>query len=108
ISAARPKIADYPFTTLQPSLGVVSTDATPGRDDCRIFVVDDLAGLIEGAHPGVGLGTRFLRHIERTRLVAHLVDTSDASDRDPVRVFEIICAELAAFDQEPAANPTTL
>ena len=97
ISAARPKIADYPFTTLHPNLGVVSSDGVPGRDAGRTFVVADLPGLIEGAHAGAGLGTRFLRHIERTRLIAHLVDTSDASERDPVRDFEIICGELAAF-----------
>ena len=112
ISAARPKIADYPFTTLEPHLGVVSAEL-PGGDDGgvghrdlgRTFVVADLPGLIEGANQGVGLGTRFLRHIERTRLVAHLVDTSDASDRDPVRDFEIICGELAAFSESLAAKP---
>jgi len=114
ISAARPKIADYPFTTLEPHLGVVSAEL-PGGDDSgaaggrkdlgRTFVVADLPGLIEGANQGVGLGTRFLRHIERTRLVAHLVDTSDASDRDPVRDFEIICGELAAFSESLAAKP---
>ena len=105
ISAARPKIADYPFTTLQPSLGVVSSDGPPGRNTGRSFVVADLPGLIEGAHTGVGLGTRFLRHIERTRLIAHLVDTSDASERDPVRDFEIICGELAAFSPALAEKP---
>ena len=111
ISAARPKIADYPFTTLEPHLGVVSAEL-PGsdaggahRDLGRTFVVADLPGLIEGANQGVGLGTRFLRHIERTRLLAHLVDTSDASDRDPVRDFEIICSELAAFSESLAAKP---
>src|SRR6202030_2346799 len=106
ISAAHPKIADYPFTTLEPHLGVVSADGTTGKSVGRTFVVADLPGLIEGAHEGAGLGTRFLKHIERTRLVAHLVDTSDASDRDPVRDFEIICAELAAFSPELAAKPT--
>jgi GTP-binding protein len=97
ISAARPKIAAYPFTTLEPHLGVVSADpdAAPGQG--RTFVVADLPGLIEGAHEGVGLGVRFLKHIERTRLIAHLVDTSDANDRDPVRDFEIIEHELEAF-----------
>jgi GTPase len=122
ISAARPKIADYPFTTLEPHLGVVSAElsnpgdsekggaserggAGGGRNLGRTFVVADLPGLIEGANQGVGLGTRFLRHIERTRLIAHLVDTSDASDRDPVRDFEIICGELAAFSESLAAKP---
>ncbi|MGB6429031.1 MAG: GTPase ObgE [Candidatus Acidiferrales bacterium] len=95
ISAARPKIADYPFTTLEPHLGVVS-EGDPARGGARTFVVADLPGLIEGAHTGVGLGVRFLRHIERTRLVAHLIDTSDASITDPVRDFEIIEGELAA------------
>jgi GTPase len=102
ISAARPKIAHYPFTTLEPHLGVVSADDGP---EARTFVVADLPGLIEGAHTGAGLGTRFLRHIERTRLLAHLVDTSDASERDPVRDFEIIAGELAAFSAELAAKP---
>ncbi len=103
ISAARPKIADYPFTTLEPHLGVVSAD--PGESNPRTFVVADLPGLIEGAHEGAGLGTRFLRHIERTRLLAHLVDTSDGATEDPVRAFEIICGELAAFSTELAAKP---
>lgn len=102
ISAARPKIADYPFTTLAPQLGVVSAD---GEHAGRTFVVADLPGLIEGAHQGTGLGIRFLRHIERTRLLAHLVDTSDASERDPVRDFEIICGELAAFSASLAEKP---
>ena len=103
ISAARPKIADYPFTTLEPNLGVVSADDERGQG--RTFVVADLPGLIEGAHRGAGLGTRFLRHIERTRLVAHLVDTSDASERDPVHDFEIITAELGNFSASLAAKP---
>jgi GTPase len=97
ISAAHPKIADYPFTTLKPHLGVVSADGTVGKNTGRSFVVADLPGLIEGAHEGAGLGVRFLKHVERTRLIAHLVDTSAANDHDPVRDFEIICGELAAF-----------
>jgi GTP-binding protein len=106
ISAARPKIAAYPFTTLEPHLGVVSADpdAAPGQG--RTFVVADLPGLIEGAHEGVGLGIRFLKHVERTRLIAHLVDTSDASDRDPVNDFEIIERELTAFSPALAEEPT--
>jgi GTP-binding protein len=105
ISAARPKIADYPFTTLEPGLGVVSADGAPGRETGRTFVVADLPGLIEGAHTGAGLGIRFLRHVERTRLLAHLIDTSDASERDPIRDFEIITGELAAFSETLAAKP---
>lgn len=105
ISAAHPKIADYPFTTLEPGLGVVSADSAPGKEMGRSFVVADLPGLIEGAHTGVGLGVRFLRHVERTRLLAHLIDTSDASDRDPVQDFKIITGELAAFSEELAAKP---
>jgi GTP-binding protein len=105
ISAARPKIAAYPFTTLEPHLGVVSADpdAAPGQG--RSFVVADVPGLIEGAHEGVGLGTRFLKHLERTRLIAHLVDTSDANDRDPIRDFEIIMHELASFSPEMVQKP---
>jgi GTPase len=105
ISAARPKIAPYPFTTLEPHLGVVSADpgSLPGQG--RTFVVADVPGLIEGAHEGAGLGTRFLKHLERTRLVAHLVDTSDANDRDPIRDFEVIMHELSSFSPELAEKP---
>jgi GTP-binding protein len=105
ISAARPKIAAYPFTTLEPHLGVVSADPEAAPGSGRTFVVADLPGLIEGAHEGAGLGTRFLKHIERTRLIAHLVDTSDANDRDPVRDFEIIEHELASFSPLLAEKP---
>jgi GTP-binding protein len=99
ISAARPKIADYPFTTLEPNLGVVSTE------DQHTFVVADIPGLIEGAHQGHGLGVQFLRHIERTRLLAHLVDVSEASGRDPVQDFDIVMRELASFSEDLAAKP---
>ena len=95
ISAAKPKIADYPFTTLEPNLGVVSVGEEP---HLQSFVVADVPGLIEGAHEGSGLGTQFLRHIERTRVLAHLVDVSDASGRpDPVEDFKVINNELASF-----------
>jgi GTP-binding protein len=95
ISAARPKIADYPFTTLQPNLGVVVVGQPPEE---KGFVVADIPGLIEGAHTGAGLGTQFLRHIERTRLLVNLVDVSDSSGRpDPVKDVEVINAELASF-----------
>jgi len=95
ISAARPKIADYPFTTLEPNLGVVAIGEEPEQIS---FVVADIPGLIEGAHEGMGLGTQFLRHIERTRLLVHLVDVSDVSGRpDPAKDFEVIMNELASF-----------
>ena len=95
ISAARPKVADYPFTTLEPNLGVVVVGELPNEIS---FVVADIPGLIEGASAGAGLGTQFLKHIERTRLLAHLVDISDASGRpDPVQDYEIITRELGSF-----------
>lgn len=102
ISAARPKIADYPFTTLEPQLGVVS------MDDYRSFVVADIPGLIEGAHLGHGLGIQFLRHIERTRLLAHLVDVSEASGREPAQDFETVMTELASFSEDLSAKPMLL
>ena len=104
ISAARPKIADYPFTTLQPNLGVVAVGDAPEEVS---FVVADIPGLIEGASQGAGLGTQFLRHIERTRLLAHLVDVSDASGRpDPVQDYEVITRELATFGAGLDSKPT--
>jgi GTP-binding protein len=99
ISAARPKIADYPFTTLTPNLGVVS------MGDDRSFVVADVPGLIGGAHAGQGLGHQFLRHIERTKVLLHLVDVSGASGRDPVEDFDTISEELRLFDRKLAAKP---
>ena len=102
ISAAKPKIADYPFTTLEPNLGVVTVGEEPDQES---FVVADMPGLIEGAHLGQGLGTQFLRHIERTRLLVHLVDVSDASGRpDPVEDFKVINKELASFTSGVIAN----
>lgn len=108
ISAARPKIANYPFTTLEPNLGVVNADGGTGGHGTelgRTFVVADLPGLIEGASHGAGLGIRFLRHVERTRLLVHLIDTSDTSEQDPVKAFEIIEGELAAFSDTLKQKP---
>ena len=98
ISAARPLIADYPFTTLTPNLGVV--DASGARS----FVVADIPGLVDGAHLGHGLGIRFLRHIERTKVLVHLVDVSPSSGRDPVRDYEVVMAELEAFSPDLAGR----
>ncbi len=115
ISAARPKIANYPFTTLEPNLGVVSADGLPraaggdakseSRAMGRTFVVADLPGLIKGAHEGAGLGIRFLKHVERTRLLVHLIDTSDFTDADPIHSFAVIHGELAAFSRELGEKP---
>ena len=99
ISAARPKIADYPFTTLTPNLGVVQLKGD------RSFVVADVPGLIEGAHRGLGLGHQFLRHLERTKVLVHLVDVSGATGRNPVDDFETVRAELTLFDPAFAAKP---
>jgi GTPase len=99
ISAAKPKIADYPFTTLEPHLGVVDLG------EFRTLVVADIPGLIEGAHEGAGLGDRFLRHVERTKLLLHLVDVSSASGRDTVSDYEAINRELKAYDEQLAERP---
>lgn len=99
ISAARPKIADYPFTTLVPNLGVVK------MEDFKSFVVADIPGLIEGAHTGAGLGFQFLRHVERTSILLHLVDISDMLDSDPVEDFEKINKELVLYSPELAGRP---
>jgi GTP-binding protein len=99
ISAAKPKIADYPFTTLTPNLGVVALS------DDRSFVVADVPGLIEGAHRGLGLGHQFLRHLERTRLLVHMIDVSGQSGRDPVEDFKTIRRELELYRPELAEKP---
>jgi len=108
ISAARPKIADYPFTTLEPNLGLVAVGERYTPEEVS-FVVADIPGLIEGAHEGAGLGTQFLRHIERTRVLAHLVDVSDASGRpDPVKDVEVITGELASFGADLEDKPVMM
>lgn len=99
ISAARPKIADYPFTTLVPNLGVVQWASD------RSFVVADIPGLIEGAHEGKGLGFQFLRHIERTSFLLHLVDVSEWGTEDPVQSFEVMRHELESYDASLAQRP---
>ena len=96
LSAARPKIASYPFTTLTPHLGLVRLS------DDRSFVLADVPGLIPGAHEGHGLGLGFLSHLERTKVLVHVVDVSSASGRDPVSDFKIICHELASYQVSPA------
>lgn len=101
ISAARPKIADYPFTTLEPNLGVVD------RGDYRSFVVADIPGLIEGAHEGAGLGIRFLRHVERCRLLLHLVDGT-GYERDPLEGIVAIRDELRHYSSKLAAKPEVI
>jgi len=99
LSAARPKIADYPFTTLTPNLGVVSWAET------RSFVVADIPGLIEGAHEGKGLGFQFLRHIERTSFILHLVDIAEWTADDPVASFDVMRKELAAYNPSLKQKP---
>ena len=102
ISSAKPKIADYPFTTLVPNLGVVKLK------DHRSCVVADIPGLIEGAHEGAGLGARFLRHIERTRIFLHLIDVSDMAEQDPVARYFTIRRELEMYSPELLLKPETI
>jgi len=102
ISAAKPVIADYPFTTLVPNLGVVDIN------EFQSFVVADIPGLIEGAHQGHGLGIKFLKHIERTKILVHLVDVSPFTQRDPVHDFGTVIRELEAFDSQLAKRPQLL
>lgn len=99
VSAAQPKIADYPFTTLTPNLGVVRWNEE------QAFVIADIPGLIEGAHEGKGLGFQFLRHIERTSLLLHVIDISEWASEDPITSFEIMRHELTAYDEALAARP---
>jgi len=102
VSAARPKVADYPFTTLYPNLGVVSLE--PGRS----FVIADIPGVIEGAAEGAGLGLRFLKHLQRTRLLLHLVDIAPLDESDPVAQVRLLEQELARFDRSLAERPRWL
>jgi GTP-binding protein len=102
LSTARPKIADYPFTTLTPVLGVVRVDAE------RVFVACDIPGLIEGAHAGKGLGIQFLRHVERTRLLVHIIDMAATEGQDPVQSFHTVNEELAAYSPVLGQRPQVI
>ncbi len=102
ISSAKPKIADYPFTTLNPHLGVVKVD------EIKSFVAADIPGLIEGAHQGTGLGDKFLKHIERTKVILHLVDGSEIKKEDPLHHFKAINRELSNFSEELAKKPQVI
>jgi len=99
LTRARPKVGDYPFTTLAPNLGVLELDEE------RRLVIADIPGIIEGAHRGAGLGHEFLRHIERTRILIHLIDVSDDAVKDPIRAFEEVRKELALYDERLTQKP---
>jgi GTP-binding protein len=105
VSRARPKIADYPFTTLVPQLGVVKLDEWVGARPGDSFVVADIPGLVPGASEGAGLGTRFLRHVDRTRVLLHLVTLDPAEDRDPLKDYDTLRNELGKFDSALAQRP---
>src|SRR5690606_33312023 len=105
VSRARPKIADYPFTTLVPQLGVVKLDDWVGARPGDTMVMADIPGLVPGASEGAGLGTRFLRHVDRTRVLLHLVTLDPSEGRSPLADYDTIRAELAKFDQELAHRP---
>lgn len=105
VSRARPKIADYPFTTLVPQLGVVRLDDWIGARPGDTFVVADIPGLVPGASEGAGLGIRFLRHVERTRVLLHLITLDPGEGRSPVHDYDVIRAELTKFDPELAKRP---
>lgn len=102
VSAAKPKVADYPFTTMHPNLGVVRVGS------CESFVMADIPGLIEGAHAGAGLGVQFLRHLQRTRLLLHLVDVAPVDGTDPVAAAKQVINELEQYDAELATKPRIL
>src|SRR5699024_5668057 len=102
VSAATPKIADYPFTTLAPNLGFVTVG------DGRSFVMADLPGLIEGAHEGVGLGFQFLRHVERTRIIVHMIDLASLEDRDPFDDYQRINKELESYGSNLIEKPQVI
>jgi GTPase len=102
VSAARPKVADYPFTTLVPNLGVVQ------YEDAAPFVIADIPGLIAGAHQGAGLGTRFLRHIERTRILVHLIDIHEVALSDPLQPYRLIENELLSYSREMENKPRVI
>ena len=103
VSRARPKVADYPFTTLVPHLGVVKLDDWIGADVGESLVLADIPGLIPGASEGAGLGVRFLKHLERTRVLLHLITLDPAEDREPLADYDVVRGELEKFDPELAA-----
>ena len=102
VTSARPKIADYHFTTLEPNLGVVKTEYGDS------FVIADIPGIIEGASEGIGLGLRFLRHIERTRLLLHVIDVSGSEGRNPIEDFKVINKELKKYSEKLSARKQIL